>query len=158
IDFFLTDGRETIGPDTHNGQGQSTEGKALYVAKTGARKDYLLELALGANTQDPEFEHDAHDGSDAHNAAGANPAPRRIPKNRQPLAEFQVSEFQKACGESHKTQDEIDRMLWMNFKAKRIEDLQRRHFPTAIRWAMGTAAPKPQAVAPQKAMQFPVAA
>jgi len=141
VEFTLTDGKETIGPDVKHGEGWDSEGKSVYKAQTGATKYYLRGLGLIPDeTDDPEY-----DGE--HQDAGEQPT-KRTRKTDQPIREFEVNAFQEACAATGKTLADVGNMLLQNFHISFIAELKRKHFKTAIRWAMhdfGTPSPKPQA-------------
>jgi len=141
IEFTLTDGKETIGPDVKHGEGWDSEGKSLYKAQTGATKYFLRGLGLIPDeTDDPEY-----DGE--HQDAGEQPA-KRVRKSDQPIRDFEHHAFMEACAATNKTQEEIDRFLVGRFSIPLIAQLKRKDFKEALRWASngaGTLAPKPQA-------------
>lgn len=143
VEFTLTDGKETIGPDLKHGEGWDSEGKSVYKAQTGATKYYLRGLGLIPDeTDDPEYDGEHQDAS-----AGEQPT-KRTRKADQPIREFEVNAWQEACAATNKTDEEKARFLLGRFNLALIADLKRKDFKEAIRWAMNGAStpnPKPQA-------------
>ena len=142
--FTLTNGIESLGPDTHYGEGQDGEGKALYKAKSGALKYYLIQLGLIPDADaDPEF-----DG--ASEAEERNPFDEAVPaRTAKKVTEKQIIAFTRACEDAGKQPDEISGYLLTKHKVASIAELGRgKPFTEAIVWASngeGTLDPKPQA-------------
>ena len=98
VTYVFKDTKEELPPITINGEGQCTEGKALYKAQTGTQKALLKRFGLMAEEIDnPEYDGREMDNA-AHNEHGAHnvptnaktrhrsPAPRlrqRLPVERQ---------------------------------------------------------------------------
>lgn len=144
VAYRMTDGKETIGPDVHNGVGRDIEDKGLYKAKTGARKYYLKGLGLIPDeADDPEYDGEHQDVSETLEDI----APRRVPRREQPIREFEVNAFYEACDATHKTPEQITAYL-QTLKLDEVAKLKRWQFKNSLAWASngaGTLAPKLQA-------------
>ena len=145
VTYVFKDTKEELPPITINGEGQCTEGKALYKAQTGAQKALLKRFGLMAEEiDDPEYDGREMDDA-AHNEHGAH----NVPTDAKPVTGAQRRAFADACQSSGKTDQQILEYLLQIHHVSNVSDLRRgKPFTEAIRWASAggeQAAPKPQA-------------
>lgn len=138
VDYLITDGKESI-PCFATGIGQDHEGKALYMASTGAKKDLLKSLLLLAGVED--------DTESVADTAQVDPG------LAQKIAEMEKKfgtdsndwivdrQFVNAwCSAARTTGYRIPAQkafLKKQFQIEKISDLKRKDRDAAMDWALG---------------------
>jgi hypothetical protein len=135
--YEITDGNESIMCEVA-GVGQDHEGKALYMASTGAKKDLLKSIFLIAGYEDDaEAQIDVARIPDGL-AEKLDEAEKKFgPDLREhPISQRDVRAWGAAC---HKTgySEKAKKAYLEKAGVEKISDLKRRDFPLAIKWALG---------------------
>ena len=106
--------------------------KAIYKAKTGALKYFLRGLGIIPDEKDdPE----ADEKVDIENDARIEKQWNEKTEGQRHVAEFQIRAFNEACSNTHKTAAQIADFLKIKFGAPCINDVMRKDFNEAIKWA-----------------------
>jgi hypothetical protein len=122
--FTVTDGRHRVSFCSY-GVGRDMDGKALFIAQTGALKAWLKRLGLiFGEWDDPEVE-------------GSEDRPRR---ETTALASYQERAWSSALKSCGKTADQIDAYLSESFgfdvNTQSIAALGRKDFDLAMKWLL----------------------
>jgi len=137
ITYRITDGLSEIDCVAH-GIGQDHQGKALYMASTGAKKDLLKSLFLIAGYED--------DSEAIENVEKVSPAlSEKInemeskcgPDVREwTIGRIEVNAWSSACRNSGYSQ-KAQKTFLKTCGVEKISDLKRKDFDRAMKWATG---------------------
>ena len=137
VSYRITDGLEFIDCCAH-GIGQDHEGKALYMASTGAKKDLLKSIFLIAG-----YEDDSEGVEDvARVAPGLAEKIAEMEKQFGPdsrewtIGRIEVNAWMSACRSSGYSQ-KAQKAFLKTCGVEKISDLKRKDFDRAMKWATG---------------------
>ncbi len=133
--YHITDGSETLVCETA-GIGQDHQGKALYMASTGAKKDLLKSLFLIAGFEDDvEREKNIERIPDGL-AVTLDEAEKRFCSDlrEHPISRCDVIAWGQACVQSKKRNAAREQYL-ETAGVKTISELKRKDFAAAMAWA-----------------------
>jgi hypothetical protein len=137
VTYRITDGLESIDCCAH-GIGQDHQGKALYIASTGAKKDLLKSLFLIAGYEDDAEAQENIERIPPGLAEKLDAAEKEFGSDlrEHPIDRIKVNAWTSACrktGFSPKAQ----KAFLKTCGVEKISDLKRKDFDLAMKWATG---------------------
>jgi len=139
VKYIVTDGENSI-ECSCMGIGQDHEGKALYIASTGAKKDLLKSLFLIAGYEDDAEAQTNVERIPPGLAEKLDAAEKEFGSDlrEHPIDRIKVNAFTSACRTSKIGDKQKREYLIDNFNVEKISDLKRKNFDQAIKWATNT--------------------
>jgi len=137
VSYRITDGVESIDCCAH-GIGQDHQGKALYIASTGAKKDLLKSIFLIAGYEDDAEAQENIERIPPGLAEKLDQAEREFgPDLREhPIDRIKVNAWTSACRKTGYSQ-KAQKAFLKSVGVEKISDLKRKDFEKAIKWATG---------------------
>lgn len=117
--------------------------KAIYKAKTGALKYFLRGLGLIPDEKDdPETESIEATPKEKQPWDESDEEFDQRTEGQRRIAQFQAAAFFNACKENGKTMEQIAAYLKQRFKIVQVEEMMRKDFAEAVKWAQKNGNPE----------------